>query len=152
MPPDTDRIEKQIVLQAPPARVWRALTDATEFGAWFGVKLQGKIAPKTSIKGRILHPGFEHVPFEIDIEKMETEKVFAWRWHPYAIDPKVDYSSEPKTLVEFRLEEIKEGTRLTVVVSGFDKIPAGRRAEAFRMNDGGWAAQMKSIERHVTPL
>jgi uncharacterized protein YndB with AHSA1/START domain len=152
MPPSTDRIEKQIVLQAPPARVWRALTDPTEFGAWFGVRLQGKFAPKARVKGKITHPGYEQVPFEIDIERMEPEKVFSYRWHPYAIDPKVDYSSEPTTLVEFRLEEVKEGTRLTVVESGFDKIPAGRRAEAFRMNDGGWTAQMKNIERHVTPL
>jgi uncharacterized protein YndB with AHSA1/START domain len=145
----TDRIEKEIVLRAPLSRVWRALTDPVEFGAWFGVRIQGAFAPRSRVQGRITHPGYEHLTMEIAIERMEPEQLFAYRWHPYAIDPKVDYSTEPTTLVEFRLEEVEEGTRLTIVESGFDKIPAARRAEAFRMNEGGWAQQIQNIERHV---
>src|SRR5207244_4347998 len=128
----TDRIEKQIILKAPVARVWRALTDATEFGAWFGFRTEGKFAPDPCVKGRTTCAGHEHLTVEIAIERMEPERLFAYRWHPYAIDPKVDYSAEPTTLVEFRLERVKEGTRLTVVESGFDKLPAARRDEAFR--------------------
>jgi uncharacterized protein YndB with AHSA1/START domain len=147
----TDRIEKQIVLRAPRARVWRALTDPTEFGTWFGARLQGAFTPGAAVKGSITTPGFEHVVMSIVIERMEPERLFSFRWHPYAVDPKVDYSGEPPTLVEFRLEEVKEGTRLTVRESGFDQLPAARRAEAFRMNEGGWAFQIQNIERHVTP-
>jgi uncharacterized protein YndB with AHSA1/START domain len=150
MATNTDRIEKQTVLRAPPARVWRALTDSKEFGTWFGVRMDGAFAPKARVLGQITIPGYEHVTMELQIERMDAQKLFSYRWHPYAIDPKVDYSSEPTTLVEFRLEEVKEGTRLTIVESGFDKLPAARRAEAFRMNEGGWAGQIKNIERHVT--
>jgi uncharacterized protein YndB with AHSA1/START domain len=146
---DTDRIEKKVLLRAPRARVWRALTDAKEFGQWFGVDLAGPFAPGERVKGTITHKGYEHVPFEITVERMEPDRLFSYRWHPYAIDPKVDYSSEPTTLVTFELADEKDGTLLTVVESGFDLIPPGRRAEAFRMNDQGWAGQMKSIERHV---
>ena len=152
MPTTTDRIEKQVLLRAPRARVWRALTDPAEFGAWFGVRLQGEFVPGAQVRGQITIPGYEHVKFEMVIERVETEKLLAYRWHPYAVDPKVDYSAEPTTLVEFRLDGAKEGTRLTVVESGFDKLPAGRRSEAFRMNEGGWTQQVKNIERHVTPL
>jgi len=146
----TDRIEKTIQLRAPVARVWRALSDASEFGAWFRVKMEGAFAPGARVRGRILHPGYEHVTLEIEIERMDPEKLFSYRWHPYAVDPKVDYASEPTTLVEFRLNSTPEGTQLTVVESGFDRIPIARRSEAFRMNDGGWTGQMKNIERHVS--
>jgi uncharacterized protein YndB with AHSA1/START domain len=145
----TDRIEKHVVLLAPRARVWRALTDWKEFGRWFGVDLAGPLSPGARVKGKITHPGYENLPFEITVERMEPERLFSYRWHPYAHDPEVDYSSEPTTLVVFELHESPEGTRLTVVESGFDRIPPGRRAEAYRMNDQGWAEQMKSIERHV---
>jgi uncharacterized protein YndB with AHSA1/START domain len=145
----TDRIEKTILLRAPRARVWRALTDAVEFGAWFGVDFQGAFAPGRPVSGRITHPGYEHITMEVTVERMDRERLFSYRWHPYAVDPKVDYSKEPTTLVEFRLEDASGGTRLTVVESGFDRIPAERREEAFRMNEGGWAAQVERIERHV---
>lgn len=145
----TDRIEKKILLRAPKARVWRALTDANEFGSWFGVKLEGMFAVGKHVKGKITHPDYNHVTMEVTIERMVAEQIFAFRWHPYAVDPKIDYSTEPTTLVEFRLEEASGGTLLTVVESGFDRIPAGRRAEAYRMNTGGWAAQMENIQRHV---
>jgi uncharacterized protein YndB with AHSA1/START domain len=145
----TDRIEKQILLRAPRSRVWRALTDAREFGTWFRVKLQDDFAVGKSVAGSVLYPGYEHLRFEATVEKMEPERLFSFRWHPAAVDPKVDYSKEPTTLVEFRLEEVPEGTRLTVVESGFDGIPAGRRDEAFRMNEGGWAEQVENIRKHV---
>jgi len=144
----TDRIEKKIVLRAPRARVWRALTDAAEFGAWFGVKLEGPFAPGASVEGQITNKGYEHFKLAITIARIDPETRFSYRWHPYAIDPAVDYSSEPTTL-EFFLEEVAGGTELTVVESGFDAIPAARRDETFRMNDRGWASQLKNIERHV---
>ena len=146
---NSDRIEKNILLHAPKARVWRALTDAGEFGSWFGVKLDSGFAVGQPTTGKITYPGYEHLTFEATVERMEAEQLFSFRWHPYAIDPKIDYSQEPTTLVEFRLEETADGTLLTVVESGFDRIPAERRAEAFRMNDNGWAQQMENIQRHV---
>ncbi|MEP7326674.1 MAG: SRPBCC family protein [Gemmatimonadota bacterium] len=145
----TDRIEKKIQLRAPRAKVWRALTDATEFAVWFKAKLDGSFAVGRTVKGNITHPGYEHLKIEMIIERMDAEDAFSYRWHPYPIDPKVDYSVEPTTLVEFRLQEQDGGTLLTVVESGFDTIPAGRRDEAFRMNDKGWAGQLENIKRHV---
>jgi len=147
---DTDRIEKRVVLRAPRSRVWRAITDAQEFGAWFGVKLEGPFAEGAAARGKITYPGYEHLTMEVLVERVEPERYFAYRWHPYAIDATVDYSAEPATLVEFRLDDADEGTVLTIVESGFDRIPLARRAEAFRMNDGGWTAQAKNIERHVS--
>jgi uncharacterized protein YndB with AHSA1/START domain len=145
----TDRIEKTVFLRAPRSRVWRAIATPEEFGAWFGVNLEGAFAPGKPVSGRITIKGYENVPMEITIDRVEPERLFSYRWHPYAIDPKVDYSAEPMTLVEFRLEDAPGGTQLTVTESGFDRIPAARRAEAFRMNEGGWASQLRNIERHV---
>jgi len=146
---DTDRIEKKIHLRAPRARVWRALANAEEFGTWFRMKFEGAFAEGKTVRGQILYPGFEHKKFELAIERLDPERLFSYRWHPYPIDPAVDYSTEPPTLVEFRLEDAPGGTQLTVVESGFDRLPAARRAEAFRGNEGGWTEQMKNIERHV---
>lgn len=146
----TDRIEKRVVLRAPRARVWRALTNADEFGAWFGVKLQGPFVEGRAVRGQITHPGYEHVTMEVLVERIEPERYFAYRWHPYAVDANTDYSNEPTTLVEFRLEEVSDSTVLTIVESGFDRIPLRRRAEAFRMNEGGWTAQVQNVERYVT--
>ena len=145
----TDRIEKQIRLRAPRARVWRALTDTREFGQWFGVNLKGEVSPGSKLRGPITIPGYEHVTFEATVEAVEPEKRFSFRWHPYAIEPGVDYSHEPTTLVVFTLEDVDGGTLLKVVESGFDKIPAARRAKAFEMNSNGWAAQLENINRHV---
>jgi uncharacterized protein YndB with AHSA1/START domain len=145
----TDRIEREIVLRAPRSRVWQALTDARQFGRWFGAEMTDAFAVGRPAVGRITHPGYEHLKLELQVERMEPERVFAWRWHPYAVDPAKDYSGEPTTLVVFELEDAPEGTRLKVTESGFDLIPAARRAEAFRMNSGGWTAQMGNIERHV---
>jgi uncharacterized protein YndB with AHSA1/START domain len=146
----TDRIEKTIMLRAPRSRVWRALTVAEEFGEWFRVKLEGPFVEGATVRGRITHPGYEHLTMEIMVERLDPERYFAYRWLPYAIDPGVDYSNEPTTLVEFRLEDAAGGTVLTLTESGFDRIPLSRRAEAFRMNDNGWSEQLKNVERHVS--
>lgn len=146
----TDRIEKRVVLRAARSRVWRAIATAEEFGAWFRMNLEGGFAEGATIRGRITIPGYEHVTLEMLVERIEPERYFSYRWHPYAVDPKVDYAAEPTTLVEFTLEEMDGATALTIVESGFDRIPLARRAEAFRMNDQGWAGQIKNIERYVS--
>jgi uncharacterized protein YndB with AHSA1/START domain len=145
----TDRIEKSIELNAPIARVWRALTDHREFGEWFRVKLEGPFVPGQVTKGQITYPGYEHLRMEVVVERMVPERVFSFRWHPAAVDPAVDYSGEPSTLVEFTLEQTAAGTRLRVTESGFDALPAARREEAFRGNEGGWAEQMQNIATYV---
>jgi uncharacterized protein YndB with AHSA1/START domain len=145
----SDRIEKTIELRAPVSKVWRALTNHEEFGTWFRVRLDNPFVPGQTTRGRVTYPGYEHLKWEAVVQKMEPERVFSFTWHPYAVDPNKDYSSEPPTLVEFTLEKSGSGTLLRVVESGFDKIPAGRRAEAFRMNEGGWAEQMKNIAEYV---
>ncbi len=146
----TDRIEQQILLKAPRARVWRALSDAGEFGRWFGVAFEGEaFVSGQPIKGRITHPGYAHLVFNLLIEQVIPERFLSMRWHPYAIDPAVDYSREPTTQIVFELQEVPGGTLLRLVESGFDRLPPSRREEAFRMNSGGWEQQMKNIERHV---
>ncbi len=147
----SDRIEKQIHIRAPRSRVWRAIHDKAEFGTWFRVQLPpGTFAAGEKVSGKITHPGYEHVTMDMEVVEVSPEHRLSYRWHPYAIDPNVDYSSEPTTLVTFTLEEAADGTQLTIVESGFDQIPLHRRDEAFRMNDSGWAGQAKNIERHVT--
>jgi len=145
-----NQIEKRIELRAPVSRVWRALTDHREFGEWFRVKLDGPFVVGQRSTGHITYPGYEHLKWEADVTEMHPETLFAFTWHPYAVDPNVDYSNETPTLVEFRLQPTAAGTLLVVTESGFDKIPAHRQIEALRMNDGGWAEQVKNIERHVT--
>ncbi len=145
----TDRIEKRIELKAPVSRVWRALTDHREFGAWFRVNLEGPFVPGKPTRGRITHPGYEHVVMEVITQRLEPERLFSYTWHPYAVEPGVDYSAETPTVVEFRLTSTATGTLLVVTESGFDKVPAHRRDEAFRMNSGGWEAQLTNIARHV---
>jgi uncharacterized protein YndB with AHSA1/START domain len=148
--PSTDRIEKKVVVRASRSRVWRAIATAEEFGAWFRVNLEGAFAEGATVRGRITHPGYEHVTVELQVERIEPERYFSYRWHPNAIDPAVDHSGEPTTLVEFMLEDSDGGTVVTIVESGFDRIPLARRAEAFRMNDQGWAGQIKNLERYVS--
>jgi uncharacterized protein YndB with AHSA1/START domain len=145
----TDRIEKRFEVRAPRARVWRAISDATEFGTWFGMKLEGEFAAGTTVQGRLTIPNYDHLTLDLQIERVDPENYFAYRWHPYAIDPEVDYSAEPTTLVEFHLEEIAGGTVVTIVESGFNRIPLARRAVAFRMNEQGWEGQAKKLERYV---
>jgi len=148
-PSSTDQIRKEVVLQAPRARVWRALTDSKEFGAWFRIDFQEPFRAGAPISGRVTYPGYEHHTAVFLVEKIEPERLFSFRWHPHAVDPEVEYAKEPTTLVEFMLEEVKGGTNLTVVESGFDAIPAARRATAFKMNDGGWAVQVQNIAEYL---
>jgi uncharacterized protein YndB with AHSA1/START domain len=145
----TDRIEKEIVVKAPRAKVWRALTDAAEFGEWFGAQMKDAFAPGARAQGRITHPGYEHLTLDMTVERMEPERLFAWRWHPYAVDPGKDYSGEPTTLVECELSDVPGGTRLRIVESGFDRVPLARRAEAYRMNSEGWAEQVRNLARYL---
>lgn len=145
----TDRIEKTVLLRAPRSRVWRALTDAAEFGAWFRVNLEGPFVAGAPNRGKVTYPGYEHLTMEVTVERIEPETLFSFRWHPNAVDPGKDYSAEPTTLVEFRLEDAPEGTRLTVVESGFDRLPPERRDESLPRNTEGWNGQMENVRRHV---
>lgn len=145
----TDKIERTIDLQAPVDRVWRALTDHREFGAWFRVAIDGPFVEGEAASGNITYPGYEHVRWNVRIVAMDVPRRFAFTWHPYAVEPGVDYSAEEPTLVEFFLEPHGDGTHLTVVESGFDKVPAHRRDEAIRMNSGGWTEQIDNIRKHV---
>lgn len=160
MAPNTDRIEKKVLLRAPRERVWRAISDAKEFGSWFGVAFDGPFVAGKPITGKIVpttvdaevakrqepHRG---VAFEFAVDRVEPMRLFSFRWHPYAVDKGVDYSKEPSTLVVFELDEAAGGTMLTVTESGFDRIPLERRAKAFAANEGGWNAQMKLIEKYL---
>jgi uncharacterized protein YndB with AHSA1/START domain len=145
----TDRFETDIVLDAPRSRVWRALTDVKQFNHWFGVNLTGEFAPGREVSGHITIRGYEHVMMTAWVETMEPERKFAFRWHPYAIEPNVDYSTEPTTLVTFTLESVPEGTRLIVVESGFDALPESRRLPAFKANHSGWVGQLKNIAKYL---
>ena len=148
---DTDRIERSVVINAPRERVWRALSNAEEFGTWFGAKLKDQaFAPGQRVRGQITIPGYEHICFDVVIERIEPQDLLAYRWHPYAVDPAVDYTKEQPTLVTFTLKDVPGGTLLTVVESGFDKVPPHRRLEAFRMNSRGWEGQINNIVRHVS--
>jgi len=157
---DTDRIEKKIFLRAPLKRVWRALTDSKEFGTWFGVKFEGPFVPGAPVRGVIVTTAvdpqvaaaqkpYEGQPFEIAIEQMEPERLFSFRWHPHVVDPAVDYSAEPTTLIVFTLEQEADGVMLTVSESGFDRIPLARRAKAFTANEQGWGMVVKLIEAYL---
>jgi uncharacterized protein YndB with AHSA1/START domain len=160
MDTDTDRIEKKVVLRAPRERVWRAISSAKEFGSWFGLEFEDAFAPNAKVIGRIVpttvdaevaksQEPYRGKAFEFSVDRIEPMRLFSFRWHPYAVDSAIDYSKEPTTLVEFRLEEVAGGTMLTITESGFDQIPLGRRAEAFARNQEGWAAQMKMVEKYV---
>lgn len=145
----SNSIEKRIELNASVSRVWRALTDYREFGEWFGVKLDGPFVSGQISTGNITYPGYEHLKWEATVQKMEPERLFSFTWHPYAVDPNVDYSNEPSTLVEFRLEPKDNRTVVYLTESGFDALPKDRRFEAFRMNEEGWTEQMTNIENHL---
>lgn len=149
---DTDRIERSIVIDAPRERVWRALSDARQFGTWFGAKLEDQtFAPGRRARGRITICGHEHAWFDVVVERVEPQDLFSFHWHPYAVDPSIDYSREEPTLVTFTLEDAPGNTTLlTVTESGFDRVPPHRRLEAFRMNSHGWEGQINNIVKHVT--
>jgi uncharacterized protein YndB with AHSA1/START domain len=145
----TDRIERQIRLRHPRSKMWRALTDSREFGTWFGATFSEAFKPGARLQAKITHPGYEHMTMAVTIERMEPERLFSWRWHPGACEPGESFADEPMTLVVFELQEIPEGTLLTVVESGFDQIPLARRAKAFRENEEGWAGQMKAVAEYL---
>ena len=148
---DTDRIERSVQIDAPRSRVWRALSNAEEYGNWFGANLRGQtFAPGQRVRGPITIAGYEHIMFDAIIERVEPERLLSYRWHPYAVDPTVDYSKEQRTLVTFTLRDAGAGTLLTVSETGFDGVPPARRMEAFRMNSAGWDGQMRNIQRHAT--
>jgi uncharacterized protein YndB with AHSA1/START domain len=160
MASSTDRIEKTVVLRAPLARVWRAVSDAKEFGSWFGVEFDRPFAAGAAMKGRIVptradpevaaqQKAYEGAAFTCTVETIEPMSRFSFRWHPFAVDPAVDYSGEPTTLVVFELAEVPGGTRLTITESGFDRVPLARRAKAFEMNEQGWAAQVRLVEKYL---
>ncbi|MBI5431675.1 MAG: SRPBCC family protein [Planctomycetes bacterium] len=149
-PSSTDRVERSIVIRAPRSKVWRALTDAAEFGRWFGADLQNqRFEVGRTVRGQMTIPGCEHVVFDAIVERIEPESSLAFRWHPYAVDPAIDYSKEERTLVTFTLEESGGSTTVHVVESGFDEVPAARRAEAFRMHGEGWDIQLGNVKRHA---
>ena len=158
---NTDRIEKQIFLRAPRQRVWRALSDSTEFGTWFGMRFDGPFVPGKHLRGVLtptqvnpevgkMQKSHEGLVFEITVEQMEPERLFSFRWHPFAIDRNVDYSTEPTTLIEFTLEDADGGILLKVSESGFDRIPLERRLKAFAANEQGWAIMVQVIGEYVT--
>lgn len=145
----TDRIERSVIVGADIGRVWRAVSDHREFGAWFRVALNQPFVPGTESTGHITYPGYEHIRWRATVEAVEPPRRLAFRWHPYAIDPERDYSHEPTTLVEFLLRAVDGGTEVRVIESGFDQLPDARRDEAFRMNAGGWTQQMDNIRAHL---
>ena len=149
MTSSTDRIEKKTHLRAPRSRVWRAIADAREFGAWFGMNLEGSFSPGAHVRGKITNKGYEHLTVDMWIEKVEAERVFSYRWHPFAIEPDVDYSKEKTTLVELTLADADGGTLLTITESGFDALPPARRGKAFEMNGKGWEIQGTQIAKFL---
>jgi len=147
----SDRIERKILLKVPRSQVWRALANAEAFGQWFGVALEGKrFVAGERTQGQITYPGYEHLIWDVAVERVEPERVFSFRWHPYAVEPEVDYSQEPETRVQFELEDMDGGTLLKVVESGFNNIPEARRLKAFRMDSRGWDEQMANIEAFLS--
>jgi uncharacterized protein YndB with AHSA1/START domain len=147
---DENRIERHIDLKASPSRVWKALTDHKEFGQWFGCQFEGPFVVGKTIPGKLNFPGFDHMQWAVDVKKMEPERLFSFTWHPYPADPTIDYTKETPTLVEFTLETTSSGgTHLVLTESGFDKLPANRRLEAFRMNNEGWIEQLENVAKYV---
>jgi uncharacterized protein YndB with AHSA1/START domain len=144
-----NKIEKSIELPAPVSQVWRAVTDSEQFGEWFGVKLANSFIAGQKTQGQITHPGLEHVKFEASVLKIDPEKHFSFHWHPYAIDASIDYTKETPTLVEFKFDKTMAGTKLTIVETGFDKIPEHRQEEAYNMHEDGWQQQLKNIENYI---
>jgi uncharacterized protein YndB with AHSA1/START domain len=146
----SDRIERQVFLKAPRSRVWRALTDASQFGEWFGVRVDAPFTAGARVRAVVTHPQYKGLAFDMMIEELVPEHLFSWRWHPNAIDAARDYSAEPTTLVAFRLEDAPGGTLVKVVESGFDAVPAERRLDAYRGNTQGWDYQMNAIKDYVS--
>ena len=146
---ELSRIEKQIFIRAPRQKVWRALTNIEEFARWFRVEASGGFAPGARVDMVSTHPLGAGARFSVEVETMEPERRFSWRWHPGSKPPGADYSAEPGTLVEFRLEDAEGGTRVTVVESGFDQLSLDRRAKAFADNEKGWEIQLAALNGYA---
>ena len=144
-----DRIVKTVELQAQVSRVWRALADHNEFGQWFRVKLDGPFKTGALSTGKMTYPGYEDYPWLATVERMEHEQLLSFRWHDFNEKSGVDISKQPTTLVEFRLEPLANGTRLTITESGFEALPDPRRKEIMRGNTEGWNIQANNIAAHV---
>lgn len=145
-----DRIERKILLNASRKKVWDALTDAEQFGQWFGIALKGKVFVEgETVEAPITYPGYEHVIWKARIERILPQTLFSFRWHPFAVDDTIDYDKENPTLVEFTIEDHAPGILLRVVESGFNEIPDARRQKAFKMNSRGWDEQMGNIENFL---
>ena len=149
IPKDLNRIEKVVDLAAPVARVWQAITDHTEFGAWFRVRLDNPFKVGESTTGQVTYPGYEHMKWVSFTERMDHERLFAFSWHPSDMDPETNYDKDAKVMVEFHLEPTETGTRLTIIESGFQQFPELKRLEVLRSNTEGWDIQAKNIARHV---
>lgn len=145
----TDIIECETRIAAPIERVWEAIGDHRKFGEWFKVALDQPFEAGQQSTGHITIPAYAHVRWTAEVVAVEPPRRLAFRWHPYAIEQGRDYSNEPTTLVDIMLEPDGDGTRVRVVESGFDALPASRRDEAFRMNSSGWEAQMKNVRTYV---
>ena len=146
---ELSRIDRTVTFDAPPERVWRALTRAEELSEWFQVRIEGNIAPGAEIWMTSVHPEHAGQRFRVRITTMEPPRQFVWQWHPGEVDPNVDYSREPSTTVTFTLEPAGSGTRLTVAETGFDEISLARRAKVYRDNSGGWAEVLVWLQRYV---
>lgn len=145
-----EHIVKVVELRAPVSRVWRALSDHREFGQWFRVKLDGPFMPGALSTGKMTYPGYEHYPWLAVVERIEHERLLAFRWHDFDEKSGVEVAEQATTLVEFELEPIPGGTRLTITESGFEALPDHRRLEVLRGNTDGWNIQADNIAAHVT--
>lgn len=143
------RIDRSIEIAAPPERVWRALTTPADLSAWFQVTIEGEIEPGADVWMTSVHPGHVGQRFRVTIKEMIPPRRVVWEWHPGEIDPNVDYSREPRTTVTFTLEPTREGTRLTVAETGFDRITLARRAKVFQDNSQGWAEVLVWLQTYV---
>lgn len=142
-----NEIRKQIEIEAPVGRVWQAISDHQEFGAWFKVRIDQPFVPGTEQTGQMTYPGYEHMPWKARVVAVEAPHLLSFDW-PHTDDKEVR-EDWPWTRVEFRLEPRGEGTLLTVVESGFDALPAEVRDTFFRRNEGGWMEQLGNVKAHV---
>lgn len=157
----SDRIEKSALLPYPRQQVWRAISQAQAFGTWFGMafdkpefaagaQMMGRIVP-TAVDEEVarMQQPYAGKEFQFDVDRIEPERLISFRWHPFAVNEKLDYSQEPMTLIEFELMDAAAGTQLTITESGFDSLPESRRAEAYAANEGGWTKQLELVEKYL---
>jgi len=155
-----NRIYETITLRASRGRVWFAISDAKEFGAWFGASFDGPFAPGERVTGTITpttvdpevaaqQQPYAGMAMQIWIDQIEPERLFSFRWHPFAVDEDADFDAEPKTLVTFELKDDPDGVVLTITESGFNRLPPERRVKAFTANEQGWEKQLRLLQKYV---